>query len=326
MLLHAAPGGQRAFHVAARQQHVARQDGGAHALAVRLQGFFQQRHGVVRLHVHEGVMRQFAIELGDFFLARTGARFLQAHGRFDGAWPFLFALIDFQQRAACLGRILRVDQAVEGFFGAVQQACFQVIHAQLIGGMALLFQRQVRARQQVLVHANRALRFAAAAEQVAQREVHIGRFRVQLDDFDEGVDGLVMLLIKQEIQALEIIARQAARFGHQLMNVHTRGNPAQREKHRDTQEPPEFKIHAIVFIRVREIGATAALTARSRCPVAAGHCWPRQRSAARQWWFFAWSLRGGDGTRSASGPVRPGSRQRQKSPAASGPGGREFHN
>jgi len=51
-------------------------------------------------------MRQFAIELGNFLLARTGARFLQAHGRFDGARPFLFALVNFQQRAARLGRVI----------------------------------------------------------------------------------------------------------------------------------------------------------------------------------------------------------------------------
>jgi hypothetical protein len=60
---------------------------------------------------------------------------------------------------------------------------------------------QVAARQQVLVHPHGALVFAAAAEQVAQREVQLGGVGVVLDRLDEGVDGLVLLLVEQEVQA-----------------------------------------------------------------------------------------------------------------------------
>ena len=119
----------------------------------------------------------------------------------DRAAPFLFALENFQQGAPGLHAVLGVDQQVERFLGAVQQAGLQVIHAQFVLGVHLLLDRQVRTRQQVLVDADRALGLAAAAEQITERKVHLGRFRVQLDDLDEGVDGLVGLFVQQEIQS-----------------------------------------------------------------------------------------------------------------------------
>jgi hypothetical protein len=56
--------------------------------------------------------------------------------------------------------------------------------------------------------------------------VHVGRFRIQAHDLDEGVDRLVGLLVEQEVEALEIAARQRALLGHQLTNVDARGDPA----------------------------------------------------------------------------------------------------
>lgn len=202
----------------------------------------------VGVDVDQRVLRHLAVELRNLLLARAGARFLQADGGLDGARPFLLALEDLQQRAARLHAVRGIDQALEGFLGAVQQAGLQVVHAQFILGVRFLLGRQVRARQQVLVHADGALGLAAAAEQVAQREVHIGRFRVQAHDLDEGVDGLVRLVVQEEVQALEIAARQAARLGHQLADVHPRGDPAQAEENGHAQQPPEFEFHT--FLRI----------------------------------------------------------------------------
>ena len=64
--------------------------------------------------------------------------------------------------------------------------------------------------QQVLVHAHRALELAAAAEQVAQREVQLGGVGVVLHGLDEGVDGLVLLFVEQQVQALEVGPRRVA--------------------------------------------------------------------------------------------------------------------
>jgi hypothetical protein len=132
--------------------------------------------GFAGLQLHQRILGQFAVELGDFLVLGAGAGFLQALGSGDRAAPFLFALEDLQQRAACLHAVLGVDQQVEGFLGAVEQAGFQVVHAQFVLGVHLLLQRQVGARQQVLVDADGALGLAAAAEQVTEREVHVGRF------------------------------------------------------------------------------------------------------------------------------------------------------
>jgi hypothetical protein len=55
----------------------------------------------------------------------------------------------------------------------------------------------------VLVHADRAVVFAAPAEQTAEREVQLHRLRVDLDHLDEGLDGLVGLLVEQEFRPLK---------------------------------------------------------------------------------------------------------------------------
>ena len=78
---------------------------------------------------------------------------------------------------------------------------------------------EVAARHQVLVHAHGALVLAAAAKQVAQREVELGGVRVALHRLDEGVYGLVLLLIEQEVQALEIGLGRLAVFNAQLPQV-----------------------------------------------------------------------------------------------------------
>ena len=60
------------------------------------------------------------------------------------------------------------------------------------------------------MHAYRTLHFAAAPEQTAQREVQFDGLRIDLYHFDKRLDRLVGLLIEQEVQPLEIRARQRA--------------------------------------------------------------------------------------------------------------------
>ena len=94
------------------------------------------------------------------------------------------------------------------------------------------------------MHADRALGLAAAAKQIAQGEVQFDRLRIDLHHFDESLDRLVRLLIEQEIEALEIRARQGARFRHQVFDVDARREPAQSEEQRECEQPPEFEFHA----------------------------------------------------------------------------------
>ena len=103
---------------------------------------------------------------------------------------------------------------------------------------------QVGAAEQVLVHAHRALVLAAAAEQVAEREVQLGGVRVLLHRLDEGVDRLVVLLVEQEVQAL--VSRPWAPVGSRcaLAQVEARAEPAEREGERQApQQPLQVKVH-----------------------------------------------------------------------------------
>ncbi|MNR63141.1 hypothetical protein D3C85_1853550 [compost metagenome] len=72
-------------------------------------------------------------------------------------------------------------------------------------------------------------------------------FRIQLDDFNESVDRLVGLFVEQKIQTLEIAARQSARLGNQLFDIHARSNPAQGKKSGDSEQPPVLKFHAMSY-------------------------------------------------------------------------------
>ena len=67
--------------------------------------------------------------------------------------------------------------------------------------IVLLVRRQVRAIEQVLVHADRALDLAVPAEQDAEREVQLDGLRIDLDHLDERLDRLVGLLVQQEVEA-----------------------------------------------------------------------------------------------------------------------------
>jgi hypothetical protein len=98
--------------------------------------------------------------------------------------------------------------------------------------------------KEILVHADRALDLPLAAKQRTQREMQVDRLRVDLDHFDEGLDGLVRLLVQQEIEAAEIGERQRARLAQQVFDIDACGNPAQQEDRRDRQQPPQLEVHA----------------------------------------------------------------------------------
>ena len=79
----------------------------------------------------------------------------------------------------------------------------------------------------MLVYPYRALVLAAAAEEVAQRKVQFGGVRVALYRLNKGVNGLVLLLVQQEIESLEIGLGGLAVFNPQLAQVKPRCQPAE---------------------------------------------------------------------------------------------------
>ena len=94
------------------------------------------------------------------------------------------------------------------------------------------------------MHAHGTVVFAAAAKQVAERKVQLGGVRVVLNRLDEGVDGLILLLVEQVVQALEVGLGRATVLVAQLAQVKTRGQPAQHEGDGQAQEnPAEIKFH-----------------------------------------------------------------------------------
>jgi hypothetical protein len=141
------------------------------------------------------------------------------------------------------GGLRALLELAEHVFGAIQDSGLEVVLAELGERDQLLVGAQARALGQVLVHADGAVVLAAAAEQAAQREVQLDGLGVDLHHLDERLDRLVGLLVQQEVEPLEVRARQRARLGHDLADVDARRDPAQAEEQREAEQPPVFELH-----------------------------------------------------------------------------------
>ena len=87
-------------------------------------------------------------------------------------------------------------QLLEHVLRAVEDAGLEIVLAQREERRRALLGGEVGALQQVLVHADGAVVFAAPAEQAAEREMQLDRLRVDLDHLDERLDRLVGLLVE----------------------------------------------------------------------------------------------------------------------------------
>ena len=137
------------------------------------------------------------------------------------------------------------SQLQEHLLGAIEQPGLEIVLRQLVQRAHALLGGEVGAIDQILVHADRALDFAAAAEQAAQREVQLDGLRIDLDHLDERFDGLVGLLVDEKVETPEVGGGQRARLGQQLLDVDARGEPAQAEENRKTEQPPELEFHVL---------------------------------------------------------------------------------
>ena len=108
--------------------------------------------------------------------------------------------------------VRRAVELGEQLLGAIEQAGAMEVLRELEGRRLALVRRQVGTVEQVLVHADRAVDLALAAEQAAEREVQVDRLRIDLDHLDERLDRLVGLLVQQEVEAAEVRQRQRARL------------------------------------------------------------------------------------------------------------------
>ena len=245
-------------------------------------GFLQQSLRLLRLLAGDAsgrllaqVMREPALEVA---LSGVG----QLMGNQGRLRPVAAAFIVGQQSQTrlCFKRCsFELEQRV---FGTVEQAGLEVVQRQRMLGALAIGQAEVATREQMVMHPHGAFVLAAAAKQVAQRKVQFGGVRVVLNRFDEGIDGLVLLLVEQEIQTLEIGFRGLAIFKAQLAQIEPRGQPTQAEGQWQTeQDPAQVKVHA-----GQPVALSAGLVDRQRrgaASTSAAPCpaHPRQRRRQR---------------------------------------------
>ena len=156
-------------------------------------------------------------------------QFLSDLGRVS---PVARALIVGQQRQPGLRLEGRSFQHEQGRLSPVKQAGLEVVQRQRVLRPVAVSRAQVATREQVFMHTHGAFIFATTAKQVAQREVKLGRVRITLDRFNEGVYGLVLLLVEQKIQAFEIGFGCPAVFHAHLAQIESGREPTQHKRHR----------------------------------------------------------------------------------------------
>ena len=113
----------------------------------------------------------------------------------------------------------RALQRTPSGFRAVKETGLHVVLGQGQLGAVAVAGFQIGPIQQVLVHPNGALKLTTATKQVAQSEVQFGGVGVVLNGFDEGVDGPVLLLVEQQVQAFEVGPWRVLTFAAQLTQV-----------------------------------------------------------------------------------------------------------
>src|SRR5436190_17614536 len=236
--LDALPVLDRALHISRVFLQITELQARAHAFTVGVEGGFQMLARSVRPRLSRFRGGELAVVLRQ--LARVGA---DLPGHLDGAGPVLLLFVDLQQMRARRRRLRAVFQLLEHFLSAIEDAGLQVVLPQLGERDHALLLRQVGALQQVLVHADCAVILAAPAKETAEGEVQLDRLGIDLHHFDERLDRLVGLLVQQEVEALEIRARQGARLVDDLADVDARGGPSHDEEERQREQPPPFELH-----------------------------------------------------------------------------------
>src|SRR6267154_475536 len=258
LLLDALPGLDRAGVITRGRRGVAQDDVGADALAVRGERRLQMTLRPFRARMRRFHERELAVVIRDFLLRGLPGVLFQLERDSDRLHPVLFLLVDLEQEFQRFGAVRRALELDEHLFRAVEKPGLEIVLPQLDHRVQPLLPAQVGALEQVPVHADRALGLAAAAEQAPQREVQLDRLRVDLHHLDEGLDRFVGLLVEQEVEALEIRARQLPRFPQKLFDVDARREPAQPEEQREPEQPPELEVHGILSLGLRRQGAVAA--------------------------------------------------------------------
>ena len=195
--LQTAPDGDGVGVVAAQRRQAPGLDDRAHAVRVVLERGLELALGRRVFAVGQRALDEFAailrLRLGPILAA--DARQVLGHG--DGVAPFLFLVVDLQQKTARRFTVFRgLAQVLEQGLSAVKQPGFEVVLRQFKQRQLPQFVVQPGAVRQVAVDLRGALDFAAAAVQIAEREVHLHGLAVHLSRFHEHLQRFVRLLVQ----------------------------------------------------------------------------------------------------------------------------------
>jgi len=163
-------------------------------------------------------------------LKAAAAGVFQQLGHGSGLLPVARAFVNGQPRQPGIGLQRRAFEPQQRRLGPIEQARFQKILGQRMACARALVCRQVGTRQQVFVHPHGAVVITAAAKQIAERKMQLGGVGVVLHGLDEGIDGLVVLLVEQVVQAAKVGLGCAPVFQPQLAQIEARRQPAQRKR------------------------------------------------------------------------------------------------
>ncbi len=147
--------------------------------------------------------------MGDNRAQVVAGGLLQQPRRVDGLVPVLFLFVDVDELTQRLHAVIpAVGKLAKKILGAIEKPGAQVVMSELEQRLAALPALQVRPRNQVLVNADGAIDLAAATIEISEREMGLDGLAVDLENLDEGLDGLIGLLVEKVVDALEIVRTQ----------------------------------------------------------------------------------------------------------------------
>ena len=245
------PGRDRGLTVIRIEGHFAAHQPGPRMQAVgfkcQIDLLARRRSAQCRLEplISERLLGKFAMQMRDQSPLVGACVALQTFGKLDCPRPVANHLCDIEpmlERRALVSGLL---ESVERLFGTIEQTCSQEVGAEFEERMLALRRLQVGSGQQALMDANRPVCLTAATKQIAQSEVQLDGFGVELDHVDEGIDRLVGLFVEQKVQALEIGIGQVRRFTNLRPGIDARSEPSKRKKQRDDAQPPKLELHRL---------------------------------------------------------------------------------